>query len=182
MKNISAFLYFILVMLTCDGCYHAVNDYKQAVRDGMKTVPHVQEIMKMFPGAKTDNFFSDCGKYSDVTGKQVTWNTSVYFGGKYVFTYQIDAMLDYKKNKFIKVVTKPKFVLWQVSEIYNATPETIGASFNGDHKFGEEDWNKVVAANGDFSVIGIKLDTNSPVSRFDEYVHECMKSRIEVQP
>jgi hypothetical protein len=165
--------------LFAGGCSPSMNDYKNTVRDGIKTVPHVQEIKQMFPNAPTDHFITQYGFEKD---KPVVWNTVVYFGGRYDFSYQVEVMVDYKKNRISKIVSKPKFVLWQVSRIYDASPQTIGAEYNGDYKFEEADWGKVVAAKGDFSLIGIQIVTNSPVPRFEEYVHGERKDRVQVEP
>lgn len=155
-----------------------MDDYKETVKDGIKNVPRVTEIEKMFPNQPTDHFITQYGFDRNVP---VLWNTEVFFGGRYEFAYQVYVVVDYKRNRIVSTTNAPRFTLVQVSRVYDDTPENIGADFNADHKFGELEWEKVVAAHGDFSVIGILIDTNHPVPRFDDYVHAVRKDRVEVR-
>src|ERR1700733_13290621 len=93
------------------GCAPSINDYKDTVRDGIKTVPHVQEIMKMFPNASTDNFIGQSG-YDRNIG---IWNTVVYFYGRYELDYQVNVIVDYKKDKISKMDGIPIFRLMEVA-------------------------------------------------------------------
>jgi hypothetical protein len=161
-----------------------VNDYKDTVRDGIKFVPHVQEIKQMFPNAPTDHFITQYGFDKNVP---VTWNTVVYFYGRYELDYQVDVIVDYKNNKISKVDGIPAFLLLEVATVAKPTPGgAVGSTYKStdqaSHVFGEEQWDKIVAAKGDFSVIGIHLITNSPIPGFDDYVHAGRKDRIQVEP
>jgi len=158
-----------------------VEDYKTTVRNGIKTVPHVQEIKAIFPNALTDHFITH---YGFDKNKPKTWNTIVYFGGRYELKYKVDLMVDYKNDRIGKTVGKPKFFLWEVEKVFAASPDgSVGGTYKAPgHQFGEDEWNKIVAAKGDFSVIGITLNTNSPIPSFDNYVHGWRKDRIQVEP
>jgi len=159
-----------------------MNDYKDTVRDGIKTVPHVQEIMKIFPNAPTDNFIGQ-SSYDKNIG---IWNTVVYFGGRYQFGYQVDVIVDYKHNRISKVAGIPQFYLWEVATLTPLNSDgVIEATYNKSNDIpfiGEKQWNKIVAAKGDFSVVGIHLITNSPIPGFDDYVHGWRKDRVQVEP
>jgi hypothetical protein len=172
MKNFQIFVVCGMGISLC-GCAPSINDYKDTVRDGIKTVPHVQEIMKMFPNAPTDNFIGQSG-YDKNIG---IWNTVVYFYGRYELDYQVNVIVDYKKDKISKMDGIPIFRLMEV-----APNHPVVGTFTSGHTFYEQDWKKVVAAKGDFSVIGIHLITNSPVVGFDDYVHSWRKDRIQVEP
>jgi hypothetical protein len=150
-----------------------MDDYKDTVRDGIKTVPHVQEIKKMFPNAPTDHFITQYGFDKSVP---VKWNTVTYIYGRYEFGYQVNVIVDYKKDKVIKTERISKFYLWEV-----APNHPVVGTFTSGHTIYEKDWEKVVAAKGDFSVIGIHLITNSPVAGFDDYVHGWRKDRVQVE-
>lgn len=131
----------------------------------------------MFPGAPTDNMILEFGVWRNETA---VWDTVVYFGGKYRLSYQVNVNVDYTRNQIGRMTTKPKFVLVRVGRVYNASSDTLGAQIIEDHKFDESAWEKVVAAKGDFSVVGIKLDTNSVIPGFDEFVKSERGSRIHV--
>lgn len=160
------------------GCSPSMDDYKKTVRDGIKNVPYMNEIEKIFPNQPTDYFITQYGFNMNVP---VTWNAEVFFAGRYVFTYQVEVLVDYKRDRIIKTSSPPHFTLVQVSRVYDDTPENIGADFDADHKFGEAEWKRVIAADGDFSVIGILIDTNHPVPRFDDYVRATRRDRIQVR-
>ncbi len=164
------------------GCSPSINDYKDTVRDGIKTVPHVQEIMKIFPNAPTDHFIGQSGSDKNAG----IWNTVVYFGGRYQFGYQVDVIVDYKYNRISKIAGTPQFYLWEVATLTPSNSDgVVEATYNksnGIPFIGEKQWNEIVAAKGDFSVVGIHLITNSPIAGFDDYVHSWRKDRIQVEP
>jgi hypothetical protein len=183
MNNFRALMTVGLV-ISISGCSLSMSNYKNTVRDGIKTVPQVQEIVQMFPNAPIDNFIT---QYGFDKGVPVTWNTVAYIYGRYEFGYQVNVIVDYKNNKISKVVGIPTFYLWEVATVSKPTAdgavESTYKSSNGNKSpFGEKQWNKVVAAKGDFSVIGIHLITNSPVPGFDDYVHAGRKDRVQVEP
>jgi hypothetical protein len=173
-----------VVGISLCGCSPSMNDYKDTVRDGIKAVPHVQQIKQMFPNAPTDHFITQYGFDKSVP---VTWNTVVYLYGRYEFGYQVDVIVDYESKRIGKVAGMPKFYLWEVATVSKPTSDgavqsTYKASNGNRSPFGEDQWNKIVAAKGDFSVIGIHLITNSPVGGFDDYVHGGRKDRVQVDP
>jgi hypothetical protein len=176
MKIVHLFIYCFGALLL--GCSPPMEGYKRTVRDGITSIPHVQEILHIFPQAPIDHFITQFGFDKS---KPVLWNTQVFFGGRYEFTYQTYIVVDYSKDRILKTVGPAKFNIVRVSRIYDATPESIGAEFDGDYKFNESDWKKVVAANGDFSVIGVPIDTNHIVPRFDEYVKIVRNSLFPIE-
>jgi hypothetical protein len=171
MEKLRTLITVELVVLLC-GCSHPMDDYKNTVRNGIKSVPHVQEITEMFPGAPIDHFIT---QYGFDKNAPVMWNTVAYIYGRYELGYQVYVMVDYKKNQVSKVVGAPKIYLWEV-----APNHPIVGTFTSSHTISENDWKKVIAAKGDFSVIGIHLITNSPVAGFDDYVSSWHKDRVQV--
>jgi len=161
------------ISLFVGGCSPSMNAYKATVRDGMKNVPHVQEIMKIFPNAPTDNFIGESGFDKNVG----IWNTVVYFYGRYEMDYQVNVIVDYKNNQVGEMEGIPVFRLMEA-----APNHPVVGTFTSGHTIYEKDWEKIVAAKGDFSVIGIHLITNSPVAGFDDYVHSWRKDRVQVEP
>ena len=159
-----------------------MKDYKDTVRDGIKNVPHVQEIKRMFPNAPTDHFITQYGFDKSVP---VTWNTVAYIYGRYEFGYQVNVIVDYKNNRISKVEGVPKFYLWEVATVTPPNSDgAVGATYRNSKDIpfiGEKQWNMIVAANGDFSVIGAHLVTNSPIAGFDDYVHGSRKDIIQVE-
>lgn len=154
-----------VAFFTITGCNLNVRQsHEQTVRDGVRTVPHVSEIITIFTNAPTDHFITQFGFYEN---KPVQWHTVVYFGGRYTFAYQVDVEVDYKHNKIAKTVGKPQFYLVELDTIRGG-----GSTTKQGFQFGESQWTKIVAAKGDFSAAGIQLNTNAPLAGFDEYVRQ----------
>jgi hypothetical protein len=162
-----------LALVFASGCSLSDADYRATITAGVKTVPHVNEIQGLFSNCPIDNFITQSA-YPEA----VTWNTEVPFGGKYVLTYQSAVFVNYRKRNISKTTNAPIFSLVQVSRVSGATSEIVGADFDADYKFSESDWEKVVAAHGDFSVIGIQIDTNHSVPRFDDFIHAIRAGRV----
>lgn len=168
--------------VTMPGCSPSMSDYKKTIRVGIESVPHVQEITQMFPNAPADHFITH---YGFVKNDPVTWNTVVYIHGRYQFGYQVDVVVDYKNNRIVKSVGVKHFYLWEVETLTSPiSDDVIEATYNKTNYvplIGEKQWNQIVAAKGDFSVIGVHLITNAPIPRFDDYVHAWRKDRIQVE-
>jgi len=169
---------FCLLSLICGGCSPKEN-YKATVRSGIMTLPHVQEIKKLFPDAPTDHFFIEYGFHKD---QPTTWNTVVYFDGRYVLTYSIDVWIDFHSHRVTNVASAPTFHLWEARKITVHPGGSVECEYEPPgYLFGEEKWNKIVAARGDFSAAGIQLKTNSPVPGFDEYIQAWREGRVQVE-
>lgn len=167
--TILTFLPIIFLM----GCgSSSMEDYKETVHNGISTVPHVQEIQRLFPKEATDHFITH---YGFDKSKPVTWNTEVFFGGRYVLTYQVDVIVDYERKLVSKTVSPPKFA-WR--EATNISTHPIGADFGAGDFFGEAEWSKVLAAKGDFTTIGWMVKTNMPVPNFEKYVDAVRRDRV----
>ena len=162
---------FVLLTFGC-GRQKSMEDYKQTVRQGMSVIPAVREIRVIFPDCPTDHFIT---QYAFEKKKPVTWNTEVFFGGRYVLTYQVDVLVDYSNKTISKIIAPEKFFLGELSEIEGGV-----GSYARSHNFGMEKWKKIVDGKGDFSVIGIPLNTNVPLPGFDEYVRQWRKDRVDV--
>lgn len=147
------------------------SDYLKTTEQGIKTVPHVAEIRLIFSNAPMSHFVEQLGlKIGETERKPAHWNTIVWFNARYMLTYQTLVVPDYRAHAVKQPQSSvPVFVL---SEITKTTEGGRGAEFDpaGGRRFGEAEWNKIVAAKGDFSVIGIQLKTNAPVAGIENYI------------
>jgi hypothetical protein len=143
-------------------------DYMQTTRKGMQSLPEVRQISAIFADSPKSHFIQQLGLQWGTRSKMAKWNTVVWIGGKYELTYQVDIFPDYESHQVRKA--KPgRFHLVEIAEITN---QGSGASFNpgGERAFGEQEWNKVVAAKGDFSALGVQLKTNTAVEGVHRYI------------
>ena len=177
MKAFLNLVAILTILLVSSGCLERLKaNHKQAVLDGLKSVPHVSEIISIFSNAPTDHFITDFSVYKD---KPVKWNTEVFFGGRYIFTYQVDVTVDYGRNKILKTVDQPKFFLAELSSIHDGGTGYFDKG-NGAI-FDDLEWAKIVKAHGDFSAAGIKLKTNASIAGFDEYVRQWREPRQRIE-
>jgi hypothetical protein len=182
-RRLSSFglLLTMSVAMVGNGCSSKLTteDYRDLVKSGVHTVPRVDEIKAIFRNDPVDCFVGQNGL--DLT-KPAVWYTEVYFGGKYVFAYEVNVKVDYKNNRIVGIVSEPTFYLCGVSKVLHTSSGNVGADFEPGWILGEKEWNKTVADKGDFSAIGIHLNTNSPIQGFKEYVDAKRKGRVPVDP
>ncbi len=152
---------------------------RDLVKSGLHTVPHVDEIKAIFRNDPVDSSVWQNGL--DLT-KPGIWHTEVHFGGKYVLAYQVKVKIDDKNSRIVSIVSEPMFYLSAVSKVFHTSSGNVGADFEPRWTLGEKEWNKIVAAKGDFSAIGIHLDTSCPFRVFKEYVDAERKGRIQIDP
>ena len=165
-----------LCMGGCSDIDFDLERYKGAVKDGFDKIPQSKEIEELLGDA--DHFISYSGNRS--VGQD--WNTKVYFAGRYCLTMQVEVKVDRRFSRITKVTGQPKFYLVETIRVDLNRNGTVGALHGQGYQFGPEDWKKVVAAKGDFSVIGIHLKLNRPVPNFDKYVKAMRRPCIQVHP
>lgn len=151
--------------LTIIGCVRGLDydEYVEVHKSAKLVLPWAVQIEELFGDA--DHFITH---YRFPDQKTNTWNTVVYFGGRYVLTMQIEVLVDYKDRR-IRPVGKPAFFLWEVSRVDVSPDGRIGGSYSRDIRFGENEWKKICDSKGDFSTVKMKL-LSSPVPNFDAMV------------
>jgi hypothetical protein len=168
-----------IVMLALLGCGRGsfMERYKMAVKSGFKKIPEAKQIEDLL--GEADHFIS----YSGPSVPQ-EWNTEVHFGGRYVLTMQVVVETSFGFSDVTAVKGEPRFYFSEVSRVVRGPNRQCGAFFDGNSErhFGRAEWRKIVAANGDFSAIGIKLKRGPPVPDFDRYVRAIRKDRVRVAP
>ena len=168
-----------IVMLALLGCTRSsfIERYKMAVKSGFQKIPEAKQIEDLL--GEADHLIS----YSGPNVPQ-DWTTVVYFGGRYQLGMKVGVEVSYDFSAITKVKGEPKFYLFEVSRVVRGPNRQCGAFFDGNSErhFGCAEWRKIVAAKGDFSVIGIKLKRGPPVPDFDQYVHAFRKDVVRVSP
>ena len=160
----------------------------RAVRSAGKFLPAAVQIERIMHTKKRpqnllctnhshsfDNFVFT-GKDSDF---QKTFITEAYFGDLYQLTMQADVELDRNDKTITRLRGEPTFVLRQFESVeWLDDGHTANVQWRHEHRFDLDAWNKVDAAGGDFSVIGISIDqTPVPVSNADQ-AHEYFSRHI----
>jgi len=95
---------------------------------------------------------------------KVEWFTEAAIGGRYELTMFVPVEFDSGTGYILRVTGKPRFFLREVTRVQGR-----GVSYGRQYEFSPEEWKNVVAADGDFSVIGLALDLNNPVAGFAKY-------------
>lgn len=139
----------------------SMDDYVETMQSGIATLTWPREMEKLFGDA--DHFITHYGFSSG----SKRWTSKVYIYGRYELALSVEVAIDYRHNRIAGAASSPVFYLWRVSEIVN---DGKGANFAGQWIFHEDKWKQLVQTGGDFSAIGITVETNNPVGGFDAYV------------
>jgi hypothetical protein len=166
----------ILSLMGCCNQMDFLDRYNMAVKSGFSQIPEAKEIEDLL--GEADHFIGYSG-----SSVPKTWNTEVYFGGRYVLTMQVEVETTRDFSTITRVLGEPKFYFHEVREAFIENGQW-GARFvsQNQREFGRKEWRQIVAAKGDFSVIGIKLDRNRPIRDFDQYVKAIRRDRLRVAP
>lgn len=166
---------------------------ERAVTSAVKFLPAAIQIERMFSTSdkkqvfpSTDHFFATYEFNGKDSVLRKTFVTEAYFGGRYQLTMQADVELDRNDKVITKLRSEPTFVLRELESV--ETPQGFYhpdvPRWRREDRFDLEAWNKVVAADGDFSVIGITIDTTpqskSEAERARSYVHSQRSFRDRV--
>ena len=133
------------------------------VQSGYPLIPEAKQIDDLLGPAwhQTSNYEEP---------NTVEWQTNVLFAGRCELTMLIHVEIDRRSGRVLKVLEKPRFVLSEIGSVEVEPNGQIGISYGESQEFGLAEWQKVVAAKGDFSVIGIHLNRSAPVANFDKYL------------
>ena len=148
------------------------------VKDGFTKIPQAGEIEDLL--GEADHFISYSG-----SGEKQDWNTEVYFAGRYRLTMQVGVKVDRSLSKIVEVIGEPKFRLGETTRVEVDLGGSVRA-FSDEPcqhaEFGVTEWNKVVQAKGDFSVVGVAIKKRQPVPNFEQFVEAMRRGRGQVRP
>jgi hypothetical protein len=138
----------------------------------------------------TDHFFEDFSFTGKDGDSRKTLITESYFNDRYQLSMRTAVEIDTASKTVTRLRGEPTFVLREIESVVEAPvsidtlPESPKPKWRREHRFDLEEWNKVVAADGDFSVIGITIDTTpqskSEAERARSYVHSQRNFRDRV--
>lgn len=166
-------LALLVVGIAVTGCGSGgYRDYDSTVRSARTTLPMAVELERQYGSA--DHFITH---YGFRTQKTNTWNTEVFFGGRYTLTMKVEIEIDYGNNSFTRV-GDPKFYLLETVSV--DTGSRMSITFGMDKTLSAEEWESVYEHRGDFSVIGVEIN-NEPVAGFDEYVNRTREPRRPIR-
>jgi len=150
-----------------------LDDYKATVRSARTALPIAVQIEETFPVA--DHFITS---YALEAGPR-TWQTDVYFGGRYNLGMAVDVQIDYS-SRTLKRIGEPKFYLEEVTQIDILPDGRVESTYHGVHKqFGEKEWGELYMAKGDLSVLGVAVNRQK-VENWGRFVAASRRDRIVV--
>ncbi len=135
---------------------------QQLVPSGYLLIPEAQQIDDLMPHVwhQVSNF-----QEPDLA----EWQTEAFFSERYQLWMSVDVRVDRESGQITHLLGSPRFTLLEVGDV-TVEHGSIGTSYRNQHQFDVADWKKVVAADGDFSVVGIDLKKRQPVLNFDKLV------------
>jgi hypothetical protein len=164
---------------------------ERAVKSAKPFLPAAAEIERMFPTVDKEGPFPSTNHFLDnffFTGKesdfQKTFVTEAYFGTRYQLIMRCDIELDKQDRTVTRLRGEPLFTLREFGPGTGVINRPTHVNWRREHRFTLDDWNKVVAANGDFSAIGIDIDksrvSNSDTERAWSYVDDQNRFRDRI--
>jgi hypothetical protein len=167
-------LVMVALMFTIDvgGCGAGdgwERQYVEIHQSARLAIPAAVEMESLYGAA--DHFITYYGMKTSGTN---TWNTDVFFGGRYRMQMQVPVRVNYSKQTLI-VDGEPTFYLFEYTEVDLEGAASVGKNF----RFSQDEWEKVCKAKGDLTVIGIVLNPN-PVVNFDKLVEAYRRPRIPI--
>ncbi|MFT7629906.1 MAG: hypothetical protein ACI87E_000910 [Mariniblastus sp.] len=158
-----AFLYF--------GVYLGYGNFK--VRGHQEFATH--GVSQIEPAKQMDQIYDDCRHYITYSGHNDVplFNSVAYFGARYELVMQVPVKI--RSEVFGETIGEPSFYLHEISRINTYGSGQFGASYSRDFRFTGDEWNRVVAADGDFSVIGFDV-RSTPVPDFEKYTNASRPS------
>jgi hypothetical protein len=127
-----------------------------AITSGRAKIPCVQQFDRLFPSA--EHFIS----YFTGTHGPSTWNAEVGLYGRYLLTMQVPIGLNAMHNR-ITSYGQPLFVLAEVKSVSGSVVTNAGGM-----SFGPGEWQRVVDAGGDLSVLGMAMVKDQPITGFKQ--------------
>jgi hypothetical protein len=134
--------------------------YDQAIQSRIDRTLHPGEFNRMFPGS--DNGIS---YYTGLVGPS-SWTSQIGLHDRYVFKMNHPIEMNSAKTAIV-ATGEPTFYLYELTKIALKPNGTFGVTINQMRTFSAHDWRRLVAAKGDFGVLGIVLNTNNPVANFE---------------
>ena len=173
---VATILSMALGIAGCSDINFDMGRYKGAVKDGFAKIPQACQIEELL--GEADHFIS----YHGTRDIPQQWNTEVYFAGRYCLTMQVVVKVDRNFSRITEVVGEPTFHLNELTSIDRTANGSDSAACGQQWVFTLDDWNKVVKAKGDFSVIGIRLKQHQPVPGFDRFVRSVRALAFRFPP
>jgi hypothetical protein len=157
------------------------SDYEAALEDANRSIPCAVEFARLFPGAK-----SGFSYYIGGAGPTSFYMEADLYG-KYELTMPgLPVTFDASRRKVISF-GEPEFILRELTELRKIRKVGIDAAFTnwsgsynmeGQRRLGASEWKRIVAARGDFSVIGFTFVTNRPLPGFREYRDSTIRDSL----
>jgi hypothetical protein len=147
-------------------------DYQAALNNATNSISYAAEFVQLFPNAE-----SGFSYYIGGAGTTAFYMDADLYGRYELKLFLPSIKFDASRRK-VTGFGDPEFIIQEVAELKQiskvgslgaVTNWSVSYSTQGSRRFGGAEWKKVVAARGDFSVIGFNFITNSPVPKFREY-------------
>lgn len=166
----------ILMTASCSDINFTMEGYKQAVLSGLEQIPEARQMDELFGKSNVDHFIS----YHGSLDAGSTWNSEVFFADRYRLTMQVPVKMGRSFNEVLDVLGKPKFWLIEVTSIDISERSADVKEPTNLNPFGLDQWEKVLEAEGNFSVLGIEFKKDQPVRGFARYVAMVRRDRVQV--
>ena len=130
-----------------------------AVANAIKSEPHVAAFDRLFPTAEHSISYYT-GQYG-----QPRWNSTQLLYGRYELAMQFDIDID-RSGTQVTAIEPPHFWLLHRQHVQQLSggQRIISYQPDGSMEFGLAEWQRLVSAGGDLSVLGIQPITDAPIA------------------
>lgn len=153
------------ILVCCSGraaVFKTLECYDKVVAEGVKVLVLPTQMEALFNATNVDHFITDFTTFTNDT----EWQSVAYVWGRYMISMSIPIVVDHTKCTIVRARGPADVVINEVVGVSLSEAGTAATKFEGQWRFSQKQWAKLVEKGGDWSVLQIPIITNKPVRGF----------------
>ena len=151
------------------GCFISCSDqqtYLQAIAGARSNISYVSEFVELYPGCNV----SISHYTSKSTKPKVFAEAPIY--DRYIRELELTVHLNRSRSKVVSYEA-PIFRLLEVTSVESIDDVRVSIKYGRhQYQFGAEEWQKIVSAKDDLSVLNESIQKNNPIPGFRRHWQE----------
>jgi len=136
-----------IALMFVGGCSNrTAKNMQTAIANTVKSDKYVSDFDRLFPGTK--HFIT---YYTEYYGDPI-WNSKIFINGDYELTMQFAISIDSTGTQVTRE-SEPRFYLWKIDRTETLPDGRTATHYGGGLDFGPEEWEELLEAGGDLSVL-----------------------------
>jgi hypothetical protein len=137
----------------------AMNNYDRTIQSGLQNCPDFKAFKDLFPGATHVISY-----YTGQIGPP-KWTSQIGLYGRYIFRISAPIELDADRLK-IQSMGPLELHFYEIEGITSNPNGTFSIQVKSDTRLSRQKWRQLLVARGNFTAVGILLETNKPLTDF----------------